>query len=164
LKICGQGDWQAHKHGDKKRQSWKKLYLGVDDEGQILASCVTDGHAQDSSQASDLLSQLDGEIDRFIGDGIYDQAPVYAAVESHSPGARVIVPPGKNAALSSTAESASTQRDEHLAAIERDGLLAWKRTSGYYASSRAENAFARHKRSSAVAYGRSGIRCRRGRR
>jgi hypothetical protein len=86
LKICGQGDWQAHKHGDKKRQSWKKLYLGVDDEGQILASCVTDGHTQDPSQASELLSQLDGEIDRFIGDGIYDQDPVYATVESHSPG------------------------------------------------------------------------------
>jgi len=31
-------------------------------------------------------------------------------------------------------------------AIERDGLFAWKRTSGYYAQSHAENAFSRYKR------------------
>lgn len=31
--------------------------------------------------------------DRFVGDGIYDQAPVYADVVRHSPGAQVIIPP-----------------------------------------------------------------------
>jgi hypothetical protein len=30
--------------------------------------------------------------------------------------------------------------------IERDGLFAWKRTSGYGAQSHAENAFLRYKR------------------
>ena len=30
--------------------------------------------------------------------------------------------------------------------IERDGVFAWKRTSGYYAQSHAENAFSRFKR------------------
>ena len=95
---------------------------------------------------SDLLSQFDQEIDRFIADGIYDQGPVYAAVEDHSPEARAIISPRKNAALSPTAETSPTQRDEHLEAIERDGVFAWKRTSGYYAQSHAENAFARFKR------------------
>ena len=99
LKVRGQGEWHAHKHGDKKRRSWKKLHIGVDDEGCILASCVTDGHEQDPSQVPELLSQIDGEIDFFVTDGIYDQQPVYDAVEDHSPGARVIIPPRKNAAL-----------------------------------------------------------------
>ena len=72
--------------------------------------------------------------------------PVYAAVEAQSPGARVIIPPRKNAGLSPTAETSPTQRDEHLAAIERDGVFAWKRCSGYYAQSHAENAFSRFKR------------------
>ena len=58
----------------------------------------------------------------------------------------MIIPPRKNAALSRTVESAPTQRDEHLAAIERDGVFVWKRRSGYYAQSRAENAFSRFKR------------------
>lgn len=38
-----------------------------------------------------LLDQIDEDIDRFVADGIYDQEPVYTAVEKHSPGARVII-------------------------------------------------------------------------
>jgi len=146
LKVCGQGEWHAQKHGAKKCRRWKKLHLGVDDQGQIMASCVTDGHEQDPVQVPELLSQIDHEIRRFIADGIYDQQPVYAAVEDHSPGAQVRVPPRQGAALSPAAATAPTQRDQHIASIERDGVLAWKRTSGYYAQSHAENAFARYKR------------------
>jgi hypothetical protein len=93
-----------------------------------------------------LLSQVDSRIDRFIGDGMYDQEPVYTAVEEHSPGARGIIPPRKDAVLSSMAKTAPTQRDQHVLAIERVGRFAWKRTSGYYAQSQAENAFSRFKR------------------
>ena len=95
LKVCGQGEWHAQKHGEKKRKRWKKLHLGVDDQGQIMASCMTDGHDQDPTQVPELLSQIDQDIDRFVADGIYDQAPVYAAVEDHSPGAQVIVHPAR---------------------------------------------------------------------
>jgi hypothetical protein len=63
LKVCGQGEWHAHKHGEKKRRRWKKLHIGVDDGGYILASCVTDGHEQDPSQVSELLSQIDDDIE-----------------------------------------------------------------------------------------------------
>ena len=48
--------------------------------------------------------------------------------------------------LSPRAGTSPTRRDEHLATIERDGVFAWKRTSGYDAQSHAENAFARFKR------------------
>jgi Transposase DDE domain len=146
LKVCGQGEWHSQKHGEKKGKCWKKLHVGVDDQGQIVASTVTESNEQDPSQVPDLLDQVDEEIGRFIGDGIFDQEPVYAAVEAHSPGARVIIPPRKDAVLSSTAATAPTQRDQHLLEIERDGRFAWKRTSGYYAQSHAENAFARFKR------------------
>jgi hypothetical protein len=145
LKICGQGEWQAQKHREKKRKAWKKLHIGVDDHGQIIASTVTTSHAQDPSQVPALLSQIDGEIDCFVGDGIYDQDPVYTALANHSPGARVIIPPRKDAVWSNQAATAPTQRDQHLLAIERAGRFAWKRTSGYYAQAQAENAFARYK-------------------
>ncbi len=46
---------------------------------------MTDSHEQDPSQVSVLLAQVDLEIVRFIGDSIYDQEPVYAAVQAHSP-------------------------------------------------------------------------------
>ena len=86
----------------------------------------------------ELLSQVDREIDRFIGDGMYDQAPVYAAVMVHSPGASVIIPPRKDAVLSDQAAALPTQRDQHLLAIEREGRFPWKRSSGYYAQSHTE--------------------------
>jgi hypothetical protein len=61
-------------------------------------------------------------------------------VAHHSPDAQVIIPPRKDAVLSPTAATSPTQRDQHIASIECDGLLAWKRTSGYYAQAHAENA------------------------
>jgi len=93
----------------------------------------------------ELLTQIDREIDRFIGDGIYDKEPVYAAVEHHSPGARVIIPPRKDAVLSLTGTTSPTQRERHLLAIESEGRFPWKRISGYYAQSRAKDAFSRFK-------------------
>jgi hypothetical protein len=146
LKVCGQGEWQSQKHGEKKSKRWKKRHFGVDAQGQIVAATMTESHAQDPSQVPALLSQVDHRIDRFIGDGMYDQEPVYAAVAEHSPGARVILPPRKDAVGSSMAKTALSQRDQHVLAIERAGRFAWKRTSGYYAQAYAENVFARFKR------------------
>ena len=117
----------------------------VDTKGRIVASTVAESPEQDPSQVPELLSRVDREIDRFIGDGMYDQAPVYAAVMVHSPGASVIIPPRKDAVLSDQAAALPTQRDQHLLAIEREGRFAWKRTSGYYAQSHTENAFFRCK-------------------
>jgi hypothetical protein len=146
LQVCGQGEWHAQKHGEKKPKRWKKLHIGVDAQGQIVVSAVTESHEQDPSQVPALLAQVDRVIARFIGDGIYDQEPVYAAVMGHSPEARVIVPPRKDAVLSSMASTAPTQRDQHLLAIESEGRFARKRRSGYYDQAYAENAFSRFKR------------------
>src|SRR5687767_2871540 len=119
--------------------------VGLDAQGRIMASCVSDGHEQGASQVPELLSQIDQEIESFIADGIYDQAPVYAAVERHSPGVQVIIPPRKDAAMSPTAATSLTQRDQRIAAIEYNGAFHWRRTSGYYGQSHAENAFSRFK-------------------
>jgi hypothetical protein len=131
LKVCGQGEWHTQKHGEKKCERWKKLPIGVDAQGRIVASTVTESHEQDPSQVPALLSQVEHRIDRFIGDGIFDQAPVYPAVENHSPGARVIIPPRKDAVLSRQVATAPTQRDVHLLAIQSEGRCGWKRMSGY---------------------------------
>src|SRR5688500_6904291 len=42
LKLCGQGEWLAEKHGTRKRRSWKKLHIGADaDTGRLVASELT---------------------------------------------------------------------------------------------------------------------------
>jgi len=146
LKVCGQGEWHSQKHGTKPHKRWKTLPIGVEAQGQMVASTVTESHEQDPSQVPAVLAQVDHRIDRFVGDGIFDQASVYPAVAHHSPGALGIIPPRKDAVLSPTATTAPTQRDQHLLAIEHAGRCGWKRTAGYYAQSQAENGFSRCKR------------------
>jgi len=145
LKICGQGEWHAKKHGKKQRRHWRKLHLGVDSQGWIHASELTEDHEQDPSQVPDLLDQVDRELTRFVGDGIYDQDPVYETVKRHSPGAVIIVPPRKDAAVSSAAKSEPSQRDQHIVRMQEIGRSKWRRESGYYGQSHAENAMYRYK-------------------
>ena len=146
LKVCGQGEWHANKHGEKRQMRWKKLHLGVDSQGWVRATPITDSHDPDPSQVPALLDHMDRAITRCIGDGIYDQAPVYAAVAQHSPRVTVIIPPRKNAVLSREVATAPTRRDRQIAEIQSAGRFQGKRMSGYYAQSTAENAFSRYKR------------------
>ena len=118
----------------------------MDENGRILASKVTDGHEQDPSQVPNLLAQVDRAINQFVGDGIYDQEAVYEAVDHHSPGAEVVVPPRKDAVLSNNSISASSHRDNNIVEIRSKGRSEWKRQSRYYLQSHAENAFYRYKR------------------
>jgi Transposase DDE domain len=143
LQVCGQGEWYTQKHGEKQPKRWKKLHIGVDAQGHMVVSTVTESHEQDPSPVPALLSQIDHVIDRFIGDGMYDREPVYAAVMGHSLGVHVIIPPRKDAVLSPTASTAPTQRDQHILEIEQAGRFAWKRTSGYDDQAYAEHVFSR---------------------
>ena len=142
LKVCGQGEWHATKHGVKRRKRWKKLHIGVDSSGWVVASILTNDHAPDPSQVPGLLAQVNGEVDRFVADGIYDQEPVYSAVAQHSPGCTTVIPPRKDAVLSGA--ELPSQRDHHVSNILSKGRSQWKRDSGYYLQSHAENVFYRY--------------------
>jgi len=145
LKVFGQGEWHSRKHGKKQRRKWMKLHIGVDDQGWILASKITDGHEQDPGQIPDLLNQFDGAIETFVADGIYDQADVYKAVQAHSPKAIIVFPPRKNSIISGDHAESKTQRNKHIERIQNEDYFKWKRFSGYYKQSYAENAFSRYK-------------------
>ncbi len=41
LAIVGEGQWAAAKHGKRGIQGWKKLHLGVDDNGIIVSETLT---------------------------------------------------------------------------------------------------------------------------
>ena len=45
LSIVGEGEWAAAKHGGRGKRAWKKLHLGVDRSGSIVAEVLTDGNA-----------------------------------------------------------------------------------------------------------------------
>ncbi len=160
LKVCGQGEWHSRKYGEKRydlrspsAKRWKKLHIGVDKNGWIMASKVTEGYEQYPSQAPDLLDQFDREMTSgrlrpgcFVGDGIYDREPVYEAVCRHSPRALMVVPPRKDAVPSNDSTRFLSQRNQHISKIKKMGRSDWRRRSGYYLQSHVENAIYRFKR------------------
>ena len=77
LKILGRGEWNAHKHKtSKKRRDWRKLHIGVDAEGFMVAAELTASSRDDASTLPDLLAPLEVPIRRFTADGAYDHRSV----------------------------------------------------------------------------------------
>lgn len=56
LSIVGEGEWAAAKQGGKGKRGWKKLPLGVDESGAIVAQVLTDGDAEDGKTGLDLIA------------------------------------------------------------------------------------------------------------
>jgi hypothetical protein len=77
-----------------------------------------------------------------IADGAYDGETVYDAVADRHPEADIIIPP-RATAIPST--SGATQRDQHIATIEKHGRIGWQRRSGYNRRSLVETAMYRYK-------------------
>ena len=78
LKILGCGEWNSHKHkASKKRRDWRKLHIGVDAEGFIVAAELTASSRDDSSTLPALLDTIEVPIRRFTADGAYDHRSVY---------------------------------------------------------------------------------------
>ena len=77
-----------------------------------------------------------------IADGAYDGETVYDAVTDRHPEADIIIPPRATAVPGT---NGATQRDQHIATIEKHGRLGWQRRSGYNRRSLVETAMYRYK-------------------
>ena len=144
LKIIDQGKWAAAKHGAKGIRAWRKLDVGVDTNGIIIAEHLTDSTVDDSTVVSDLLVQVDGDIERFTADGAYDTWAIRDALAAR--GATVLVPPSKNAVQSGRDSPAELAQDAAVARMQEVGRRQWKKEPGYHQQGRAENVFFRYKR------------------
>ena len=71
LKMLGDGEWNAHRHKtSNKRRSWRKLHLGIDSDGVIVASELTDSSEDDASVGVTMIERIDPAIERFTADGV----------------------------------------------------------------------------------------------
>ena len=95
LAIFGEGQWAAVKHGGKGIQGWRKLHLGVDETGAIVAQGLAKSNVDDAATGISLIDAVKSKITTVITDGAYDTRTFYASAESR--GARVIVPTDKTA-------------------------------------------------------------------
>ena len=143
LSIVGEGEWAAAKHGGKGRRGWKKLHLGVDRAGVIVAQSLTDGNADDASEGLVLLDSTDLAVKSFTGDGAYDSVAIYRAARAR--GAKVVVPPSKAVRMSRRRNPRSAERDRAIRRVQKVGRRRWKKESGYHHQGRVENTFFRLK-------------------
>ena len=144
--MFGAGEWQREKHGGQGRRTWRKLHLAVDaDTSEIVASELTTTADGDPSQVGLLLDQISGSIASVTADGAYDGDPVYRIIAERAPAAAVIIPPRSTAVPSNTAETAPTQRDQHLQLIQERGRLGWQKAVNYGRRSLGEVAMMRYK-------------------
>ena len=98
LSIVGEGEWAAAKHGGRGRRGWKKLHLGVDGSGVIVAHALTDATVDDATTGIDLIEAVVGDVARVTADAAYDTIAIYDAAETR--GATVVVPPDQTARVS----------------------------------------------------------------
>ena len=147
LKILGSGEWNAHKYkASRKRRDWRKLHIGVDDEGFIVAAELTASSEGDASTLPDLLDQIDAPIRRFTADGAYDHKSVYDRVGAAGTEEVVIViPPRRSAVSTGPTDGPWAQREAALQRIHQVGRREWHKESGYRQQARVENGFFRYK-------------------
>jgi Transposase DDE domain len=98
LSIGGEGEWAAAKHSGRGQRGWKKLHLGVDRSGVIVAHTLTDATVDDATTGIGLIEALDADIARVTADGAYDTIAFYETAAAL--GATVVVPPNKTARVS----------------------------------------------------------------
>ena len=66
LAIVGEGEWAAVKHGGKGKRGWKKLHLGVDGSGVIVAQLLTERSVDDAKTGIDMIDSVVGKIETVI--------------------------------------------------------------------------------------------------
>jgi IS5 family transposase len=141
LSIVGEGEWAAVQHGGSGKRGWRKLHIGVDDSGVIVARMLTKGNVDDAKSALEMIGSLKGKISSFTADGAYDTIAIYKAVKGR--GGRVIIPPIRTAIISRGGPR-STERDHAIKRMNEIGRRLWKKESGYHLQGRAENTFFRY--------------------
>lgn len=71
IKVVGEKEWTNHKHGTRQRKIWRKLHIGVTDDGNIVAGEVMTLRDSDIATVPKLLEQVTTEITIVVGDGAY---------------------------------------------------------------------------------------------
>jgi len=113
--------------------------------GLIVANHLTDERGCDGAIAPTLIGQT-GHIDSIVADKGYDQIGVCEAAQTHpNKNGKIMIHPGANGVISPSGEAGLRQRNQHIKSINEDGVLNWRRTSGYYRQSEVENMLYQYK-------------------
>jgi hypothetical protein len=139
IKVEGEGEWHARKHGGPKRRVWRKIHLGIDEETlEVRAVEVTSSEVGHAPMLPELLAQIptDQDISSVTADRAYDTRKCHDAIAER--GAAAIIPPRKNTRPWKTFTAGAFERNEAIRASKYLGRALWRRWSGYHRRSRVE--------------------------
>lgn len=142
LKVFGEGEWKAKKHGAEKRRLWRKLHLAVDvDTHQVICAKLSLSTVTDGEALPELLKKTHHKIQSISGDGAYDTRLCYQAIRRKK--AKPLILPRSRAAYWEDGHPRNqTVACQHIYGSNEH----WKKTSGYHFRSISETAMSRYKR------------------
>ena len=127
IKVEGEGEWHARKHGGPKRRVWRKIHLWIDEETlEIRAVEITGSHIGDAPMLPDLIRQIpaDERIGSVTADGAYDTRKCHDAIAAR--GAHAIIPPRKNAKPWKVITAGAIARNEALRVSKYLDRALWR--------------------------------------
>lgn len=139
IKVEGEGEWNARKHGGGKRRVWRKIHIGIDEKTlEIRAAEFTTSDVGYASMLPELLDQIPQEqaIGSVTADGVFDTHKCRDVIAAR--GAAALIPPRKNAKVWKPDTAGAIARNEILRTSKRVGRTIWRRWSGYHRRSRVD--------------------------
>ncbi len=138
IKVEGEGEWHARKHGGPKRRVWRKIHLGIDEQTlEIRAVEVTGSNIGDAPMLPDLLGQIpaDQEIGSVTADGAYDTRKCHDAIADRGP---MRHPAPQECQAVEDRHRRRRRAERSAAAAKYLGRALWRPWSGYHRRSRVE--------------------------
>jgi transposase len=127
IKVEGDGEWNARKHGGPKRCVWRKIYIGIDEQTlEIRAVEITGSNTGDAPMLPHLLNQIprDQHIGSVTADGAYDTRRCHNAIADL--GANAVIPPRRNAQPWKPTTAGTIARNDALRAPRSGSLTLWQ--------------------------------------
>ena len=145
LKLYGEQEWLETKYGKNySRKIWRKLHIGIDGEGYIVAKILTNHRTDDRKIMPKILAQAkeEMEVSELLADGGYDSHKSYEICDQNK--IKVLIRPPKNATISRK-KGKNYLRNKTVEYIKQKGFHAWRVKNNFGRSYRVENTFYRLK-------------------
>jgi hypothetical protein len=139
IKIEGEGERNARKHGGPKRRVWRKIHIGIDEQTlKIRAVEITGSNTGDAPMLPHLINEIprNKEIGSVTADGAYDTRRCHYAVADR--GAAAVISSRRNAPPSKPNTAGAIARNDPLRASKYLGRALWRNWGGYHRRSRVE--------------------------
>lgn len=143
LKVFGEKEWLETKHGKQyNRKVWRKLHIGVEKDGYIVARVLTDHHTDDRACVPALINQSNAlQVTDMLADGGYDSHQIYESLENQH--IKPFIPPPNQAIVRS--QENPSGRDKAVKYIREKGYWAWFYKNDFGRRNKIENTFYRLK-------------------